>query len=167
MTANIRKLIYLSPEEIKPNPKNPRKHDRAQIQALAKSVQAFEFNAPILLDRYKQIVAGHARWQAARLLKFALVPVILLDDLNDAQAQAYMLADNKLTDRSSWDEPLLAAHLKELSELAIDFDIEATGFEKPEVDFRTLCLDNPGDDAADDFEYAKGRPTTTGGTFGF
>ena len=47
-----------------------------------------------------------------------------------------MLADNKLTDRSSWDDAALAVHLKELSELVLDFDIEAVGFELPEIDFR-------------------------------
>jgi len=30
-----------------------------------------------------------------------------------------MLADNKLTDRSSWDDRLVAEHLKELSEIAL------------------------------------------------
>ena len=45
-----------------------------------------------------------------------------------------MLADNKLTDRSSWDDAALAVHLKELSELVLDFEIEDIGFELPEID---------------------------------
>ena len=52
-----------------------------------------------------------------------------------------MLADNKLTDRSKWDDDKLAIHLKELSELALDFEIEATGFEIPEIDLRVQSLD--------------------------
>jgi hypothetical protein len=60
--------------------------------------------------------------QAQRRL---VCPVICLEHLTEAQARAYMLADNKLTDRSSWDDAALAARLKELSELALDFDCPA------------------------------------------
>ena len=68
-----------------------------------------------------------------------------------------MLADNKLTDLSGWDEPVLALHLKELSELALDFDVEAIGFEWPEIDLRVQSLDNTdGADKADDFVQTQG-----------
>ena len=91
------------------------------------------------------ILAGNARYVAADALGLTEVPVIFLDDLTEAQAKAYMLADNKLTDRSTWDEPKLAVQLKELSDLAFDFDIEATGFEAPEIDFRIQSLEDAFD----------------------
>jgi hypothetical protein len=74
-----------------------------------------------------------------------------------------MLADNKLSERSSWDDRALAVHLKELSELALEFDIEAIGFELPEIDFRIQSLDSPEPvDRADEFavtsETAVSRP---------
>jgi DNA modification methylase len=74
-----------------------------------------------------------------------------------------MLADNKFTDRSSWDDAALAVHLKELSELVLDFDIEAIGFELPEIDFRIQSLDAVDDaDLADEFQpfpgFAVSRP---------
>jgi hypothetical protein len=53
---------------ILPNPINPRKHSRQQIDAIAHSIEAFGFNAPILVDSEKRVVAGHARLEAARLL---------------------------------------------------------------------------------------------------
>ncbi|SFK91423.1 DNA methyltransferase, partial [Methylocapsa palsarum] len=105
----------------------------------------------------KQLIAGHGRFEAAKLLGRSEIPVICLDHLSEAQARAYMLADNKLTDRSSWDDAALAAHLKELSELAIDFNIEDVGFELPEIDFRIQSLDAPEDPSdADEFEAAAG-----------
>jgi DNA modification methylase len=146
--------------QIRPNGRNPRKHSRAQIRALANSIKTFGFNAPILVDQHKQVVAGHGRLEAAKLLNLQAVPTITLNDLTDAQATAYMLADNKLTDRSSWDEPLLAAHLQELSRLSLDFDITATGFEIPEIDLRILSLDDEATDTADDFEVVKGLPVS-------
>jgi hypothetical protein len=69
-----------------------------------------------------------------------------------------MLADNKLTDRSSWDDGKVAIVLKELSDIAIDFEIEATGFETPEIDLMIQSLEPHDDstDSADDFEAADG-----------
>ena len=61
-------------------------------------------------------MAGHARLEAAAYLGLREVPVITLDDLTPAQAKAYMLADNKLTDRSEFKFELVAIHLKELSD---------------------------------------------------
>ncbi len=78
------------------------------------------------MDANRKIVAGHGRHEAAKYLDLTQIPVIFLDHLTETQARAYMLADNKLTDRSSWDDGLVATQLKELSELVLDFEIEAT-----------------------------------------
>jgi hypothetical protein len=142
--------------DLKLDPDNPRKHTRNQVEAIARSIEAFGFNAPILVDKNGQIVAGHGRYRAAVLLGLSQIPVVTLEHLSKAQARAYMLADNKLTDRSSWDDEALALQLKELSDLALDFDIEATGFEPPEIDLRIQSLDTTPEDAADDFEIAAG-----------
>jgi DNA modification methylase len=47
---------------------------------------------------------------------------------------AFLIADNRLTENSSWDERMLGEQLKILSELKLDFDLEAIGFEVPEID---------------------------------
>ena len=150
-------ISFLAITSLTPDPENPRKHSRAQIRAVARSIEAFGFNAPILVDKHRQIVAGHGRYEAAKLLGLAQVPVIFLDHLTETQAKAYRLADNKLTDRSSWDDAKVAAQLKELSELVLDFDIEAIGFELPEMDVRIQSLDDPDTtDKADEFDAATG-----------
>ena len=151
------RLTFAPTSDLSPDPRNPRKHNRAQIRAIARSIEAFGFNAPILINKNKQIIAGHGRFEAAKLSGCTQVPVICLEHLTEAQARAYMLADNKLTDRSSWDDAALALHLKELSELVLDFDIEAIGFELPEIDFRIQSLDITEDaDSADEFNAAVG-----------
>ena len=158
MTKNQRRKInYVKISDLKPDPRNPRKHARAQIRAIAKSIEVFGFNAPILVDKHGNIVAGHGRFKAAKLLGLTEVPVICLDDLTDAEARAYMLADNRLTDRSSWDQQGLSVQLKELSVLALEFSIEATGFETPEIDLRIQSLDDkPEIDADDAFSFCDG-----------
>jgi hypothetical protein len=161
--ATRRKILFVAIGDLIPDQHNPRKHGRAQIRAIAKSIEAFGFNAPILVDKNNKIVAGHGRYEAAMLLGIDKVPVILLDHLTPSQAKAYMLADNKLTDRSTWDDPKLAIHLKELSDLVLDFDIEAIGFEPPEIDLRIQSLDAALEEADDQFELATGPVVSRAG----
>ena len=139
------------------DPKNPRLHPREQVRAIARSIKAFGFNAPILVDQNNRIVAGHGRLEAAKFLELPEVPVIRLEHLSEAQAKAYMLADNKLTDRSTWGDEQLALRLKELQAIALDFDIEDTGFELADIDLRIQSLE-PADaaDAADEFQEPEG-----------
>src|ERR1700691_5995729 len=161
--ATRRQLLFVAIGDLIPDPHNPRKHGRAQISAIARSIEAFGFNAPILVDKNNKIVAGHGRYEAAQLLGIDKVPVILLDHLTPIQARAYLLADNKLTDRSTWDEPKLAIQLKELSDLVLDFDIEAIGFEPPEIDLRIQSLNPALEEADDQFELATGPVVTRTG----
>lgn len=140
-------------DEILPHPLNPRIHGRKQIRGIAQSYASFGVNNPILTDKNGQILAGHGRWEAAKLDGRTHVPVIRLEHLNEAQALAYMLADNKLSEQSSWNDGELALRLKELQGMKLEFDIEATGFEMPEIDVLIQSL-NPADecDKADEFE---------------
>jgi len=71
------------------------------------SIETFGFNA-ILIDKHRQIIVGHGRWEAAKLLGCTQVPVIRLEHLTETQARAYELADNKLSDRSAWDDTKVA-----------------------------------------------------------
>ena len=147
--------------DLKVHPLAPRKHSRQQRRAIASSMRRFGVNAPILITRDYVIVAGVGRFEAAKLLGLKEVPVVFLDHLDEVQAKAYMLADNKLTDRSSWDDSKVATILKELSELAIDFDIEDTGFEPAEIDLRIQSLEDvDAADRADEFEFAEGTAIT-------
>lgn len=155
---------YWPLEKIQPNPKNPRKHKDRQIKLLCKSIESFGFNIPIAVDSQGMIVAGHARLAAAKKLGLSEVPVIVLDHLTEQQAKAFLLADNRLSELSSWDADLLAVYLQELSVVNLDFDIEATGFTVGEIDLHidTTGSGNstPKDDPADRFQVATGPSIT-------
>jgi DNA modification methylase len=151
-SSKHRIIQHLAIRDIAPSEHNPRRHNRQQIRAIATSIDAFGFNVPILVDGDRRIVAGHGRYEAAKLLGYTHVPAIQLDHLNPDQAKAFMLADNKLTDRSSWDDRKLAEILKELTDKALNFEMEATGFELPEIDLRVQSLDGSDIGTADDFD---------------
>jgi DNA modification methylase len=143
------KIIYRRIEELKPNPANPRRHTRRQIRQIGKSLKAFGFIVPVLIDDHGNIIAGHGRVLAAREGGLAEVPTLCLDHLNPEQARAFGIADNRLTEISTWDDRLLAEQLKALSLVGLDFDIEVTGFVMGEIDLRIASLDEAPDQADD------------------
>jgi DNA modification methylase len=158
-------LVYRCIQDLKLDPKNPRTHSREQIRQLARSIEVFGFNVPILIDANLKVVAGHGRLVACQLLGLNDVPTILLDHLTDEQARAFMIADNRLSETSAWDDQLLAEQLKELSELNLDFSLEATGFEMGEIDLRIEGLESvpdPKEDPGDKLPTVGPAVTQTG-----
>ncbi len=134
-------IVYQPVSALKLDPRNPRVHGPKQIRQIARSIEAFGFVVPILVDASGKIIAGHGRISAAQLLGWSEVPTICLDHLTEAQVKAFMIADNRLTENSTWDDRLLAQHLKDLSLLELDFSLEVTGFEMGEIDLRIEGLE--------------------------
>lgn len=81
-------------KSIKPYGKNAKKHDKKQIEQVAKSIKDFGMVQPIVVDADNNIVIGHCRWQSCKKLKMQEVPVLLVDDLTPEQVNALRLADN-------------------------------------------------------------------------
>lgn len=125
-----------------PHPDNPRVHSKAQIKQIANSIQSFGFKIPILVDRNHQIIAGHGRVEAAKLLNMAAVPAVVANDLTSIQSRALMIADNKLTENAQWDTQLLANNFQILNDLDLNFDLDVTGFDYGEIE-QLLILDEP------------------------
>ena len=142
-------VTYRHVEQLRLDPKNPRCHSRRQIEQIAESIKAFGFNVPVLIDGHEGVIAGHGRVQAARALGLAEVPTVTLSHLSGPQLRAFMVADNKLTENSTWDDHLLAEQLKMLSEVDLSFTLEATGFEMGEIDVMIDGLEADGDDVQD------------------
>jgi DNA modification methylase len=134
--ASALQIVVRPVSTLKFNASNPRLHGRRQIRQIAKSIQTFGFNVPILVDSDLNIIAGEGRARAAKDVGLSEVPTISLDHLTDAQIRAFVIADNRLAENSTWDETLLAEQLKFLSGLDLDFSLEATGFDIGEIDFR-------------------------------
>src|SRR5437588_5323956 len=154
-------IIYRPIDQLKPDPSNPRRHSKKQIRQIADSIKTFGFNVPVLVDADLNVKAGHGRLLACRELGITEVPTLCLDHLTPAQARAFMITDNRLTEIATWDDRLLAQQLKDLSLLGLDFSLEILGFEMGEIDLRIAALDDmpePADDPADDLPEPSARP---------
>jgi DNA modification methylase len=157
-------IVYQPIDMLKPDPANPRRHSKKQIRQIARSIETFGFNVPILIDRDAKVIAGHGRLMACRELGWSEVPTLCLDHLSPDQARAFMIADNRLSELADWDDRLLAEQLKDLSLLGLDFSIEVTGFDVGEIDLRIGALDDPpaqADDPADAMPEAQVGPAVT------
>jgi ParB-like chromosome segregation protein Spo0J len=99
---------------------------------MASLIKEFGFKVPVVARSDGSVVDGHLRLMAARHLGMETVPVVLADEWTDAQVKAFRIAVNKSAELAEWDTSLLALEIEDLKEL--DFDLELTGFELPEID---------------------------------
>lgn len=165
MESNVSlSITYRTTGSLNPNTHNPRVHTKKQVGQIARSIQSFGFNVPLLVDEHSSVIAGHGRLLAAKQLGWPKVPVIRLDHLTKAQQSAFLIADNRLTENSSWDNRLLGEQLKTLSEMDLTFELSATGFEVPEIDLLIDGLDVVTQaDADDQVPASTGLPVTRAG----
>jgi DNA modification methylase len=109
---------------------NPRQNDNA-VEQTAAAINAFGFRVPILARSDGEIVDGHLRLKAARLLGMDTVPVLLADDLSEDQVRAFRISVNKVADLATWDMDKLAAELDALRDDG--FDLPVIGFSAQEL----------------------------------
>lgn len=125
------KIEYLKTDELIPYTNNPRNNDDA-VDYVANSIREFGFKVPVVIDKDRNIVAGHTRLKAAKKLGIKEVPCIIADDLTEEQIDAFRLADNKTAEIATWDFEKLEIELEsisgiDMSEFGFDFGSD-TGF---------------------------------------
>jgi ParB-like chromosome segregation protein Spo0J len=110
--------------------RNPRKNDHV-VDNIAAAIREFGFRVPIAAKSDGTVVDGHLRLKAAKKLALKEVPVILADDLSEAQIKAFRLSVNKVSELAEWDSELLKFELQELEDMG--FNLSLTGFDVSEL----------------------------------
>lgn len=145
MTQEAARIEYVPLSEVRGAPRNPKDHD---VGAVHKSIARFGFvNVPVMDERTGRLVAGHGRLEALRAMKVGgqsppervkeedgewLVPVLRgVSFRSDEDAEAYLLADNRLTELGGWDD---AALTEVLSDLAAADALDGVGWDADDVD---------------------------------
>lgn len=135
MAENVKhnlKREYVSINKVVPNPNNTKIHPESQIAELVDSINKFGFTKPLLVDESYMILAGHGSHIAAGKAGLEKIPVIVMSHLSKREQRALALADNKLSELSSWDHSNLAGELNYL--LKEDYDISSLGWDEQELD---------------------------------
>lgn len=149
-------IAFRSLGSLTPDPRNARQHTLKHVQQLARSIESFGFNVPLLIDQAGNVIAGHGRLLAVQKLGWQEVPTITLEHLTPEQIKAYRIADNRLTDCSTWDDRLLAEQLLELSIADLDFSLTDMGFEMAEIDLRIQGLADTEEEGEVDLSDVQG-----------
>ena len=113
-------------EELKPNPKNPNRHPKDQVELLSRVIEAQGWRQPVKVStRSGLIVSGHGRYEAALLLGCP-VPVDFQSYPSEEDELADLLADNRIAEMAEMDNAMLRDLFAELD--ASDFDIDLSGY---------------------------------------
>ncbi|MGU3663344.1 ParB/Srx family N-terminal domain-containing protein [Methylobacterium sp. A49B] len=107
-TNEQKSLEFMAVDRLKFYSGNARTHCKSQIRQIARSIERFGFTNPVLVSDDDEIIAGHGRVEAAKLLGLSAVPALRLSHLGPAERRAYVLADNKLALNAGWDRQVLA-----------------------------------------------------------
>ena len=110
--------------DIHPYTNNPRKNDEA-VAGVAASIKRFGFLIPMVIDRNNEIICGHTRYKAAKQLGLAEVPCVIADELTEDEIRAFRLADNKVSEKATWDMDLLPVELAGIMLPMEDFGFES------------------------------------------
>lgn len=128
-------LVYRDASALRPSPYNSRAHTRQQIKAVAGSITTYGWTNPILIDDDGNVIAGHARLEAAKLLEILQVPTIYLSHMTPVQKRAYIIADNRMNEiAGGWDRKILALEHQAIQLMDPVFDICCTGFTLDDVE---------------------------------
>ena len=130
--ASALTIEHLPVKDLRPYQNNPRLHPKAQIDKLVRAIDEFGFLIPVLIDNQNNVLAGHARLEAADQLSLPCVPCIRASHLTETQKRTFIILDNRLTEEAEWDFQLLAKEIEFLRDEGID--LTTTGFEIPEIE---------------------------------
>ncbi len=136
-------VAYWPIDRVIPYANNANHHPRNQIRKLQRSLKKFGWTNPLIIDGQGNLICGHGRLEAAKRNGDKEVPVIILDDMSEADKRAYIIADNRLAQDASWTQDMLRSELSGLVDLG--YEVELTGFDTFEID----GIINFDDDASD------------------
>ena len=125
-------IEYVDIDLVKPSDKNPRTHTKDQVQQIADSMCKFGWVNPILVDENYEIIAGHGRLMAGKLLGYTKVPIAKLCHLSEKEKLGLLVADNRITENAGWDDEKLQEVMQQLHDE--NFDLSVLGFTNKELE---------------------------------
>lgn len=156
--SNILKYQTFKTDKLIEYARNPRKNDFV-VDRMVSCIKEFGFRIPIVAKSDGTVVDGHLRLKAARKLGLEEVPVVIADDLSEAQIKAFRLVANQSANWAEWNEEFLRLELLDLKEM--DFDLDLTGFDMSEVDRLIQANREIHDDDFEEDETVKSETAIT------
>lgn len=102
-------------DSLSPDPANARKHDERNLAAIRDSLRAFGQQKPIVVDHREVVIAGNGTLQAAKALGWTEIAIVRTT-LDQTQATAFGIADNRTAELAEWDDKVLHSLLDSMDE---------------------------------------------------
>lgn len=107
-----------------PNPQNPNKHPKEQIELFARVIEYQGWRSPIIVSkRSGMIVKGHGRLLVAKYLGLEEVPVDFQDYESEAMELYDLSSDNRIAELSEIDNKMLLNLFENLDTGEVDFEL--------------------------------------------
>lgn len=119
--------------QLKPAAYNPRKQLKPgdkEYEKIKNSIKEFGYVEPIIVNYDMTVIGGHQRLNVLKDLGYEDVQCVVVHIEDEHKVKALNIALNKIT--GAWNETMLADLLVDLQ--SVDFDLDLTGFEAPEVE---------------------------------
>lgn len=149
-------VVMVEIDSIRVNPQNPNSHVKG-VKNIAKSIERFGWQQPVVIDETGMILAGEGRYKAALMLKHTKIPCAVFRG-TESQKRAFMVADNKVANFSSMMDDVLAGLMAQMDE----DDLFSTGYSEKEIDNILAQYDDPGAKDDDDEEDGGFDPADLG-----
>ncbi len=139
-------------DQLKTAPRRIRRLTKKQVESIKRSIQTFGCVRAVLIRSNFDIIDGHIVIEALRALGVKMVPCIIIDHLSETAIRQLAITLNRTQETGDWDDDNLKIEFEEL--LALEVDLEVTGFDIPEIDFRLghFSIEESRDDALDDLD---------------
>jgi DNA modification methylase len=126
------RIVIKKLSEIKPHPKNARRHSSTNIEIIKRSLQEYGQRTPIVIGQDNHILKGCGTYQAFLELAWPTIKVVKAEGLTLEQELAYALMDNKSSDTSEFDHEKVKDVIQFLD--GEGFDLDNTGFHDFELE---------------------------------
>jgi len=115
------------------DPENPRLHDEKNLDSIRMSLLEHHQVEPLVVQSgTHMVIGGNGRLEAMRSLNWSHASCVIVD-MDDTQARRLSIALNRTSELASWDDDILAKHLKELSDLD-GWGVDGLGFDEEDLD---------------------------------
>ena len=138
---------FVDINELKEDPLNAKIHTEKQISQLAKIIKKYGFSDPIVITKDMEILAGHGRCQALKLLGETKVPVVIADLKSEAEKRAFALSHNAVNIETGFNKEMVQKNFEIISIEPVVLEelrtVDLSVLEPAKIDAVNLAIDNP------------------------
>lgn len=138
---------FVDINELKEDPLNAKIHTEKQISQLAKIIKKYGFSDPVVITKDMEILAGHGRCQALKLLGETKVPVVIADLKSEAEKRAFALSHNAVNIETGFNKEMVQKNFEIISIEPVVLEelrtVDLSVLEPAKIDAVNLAIDNP------------------------